>query len=311
MGKDAAYWAARRAKQKQDRAESGKRQRPSGRAPANMRWDDAQGWVRKDDAVQAPAATVTMATSAAVCTAAPATSAASAVAPAASAAAHASTEIAAATPATTTTTDLHALNESLWAAESIASTAAEAAEAAAAAAGVALCYQYARVAVWSEDNCTRARALTDPRWNAYEARCRATAHASWATWAAAVHSLDLLEDLPEDHLEEEVLAVKQFTAAAVAPLDVSQRQLAGKHYRWLLDEMSSRGAELSDAFFAVKAQWTFNRQPPALSALAWKAGQAATGWRAADGGWDGTEYKGMADEYTGLPVCAAGTLRQP
>ena len=47
--KDAGYWAARRAKQKQSLADSGRRKRPRGAAPANMRWDDVRGWVMKDD----------------------------------------------------------------------------------------------------------------------------------------------------------------------------------------------------------------------------------------------------------------------
>ena len=48
MGKKGpAYWAARREAQKKAAAEHGRRQRPPGRAPAGMRWDEQLGWVPK------------------------------------------------------------------------------------------------------------------------------------------------------------------------------------------------------------------------------------------------------------------------
>ena len=56
--KDAAYWTARRAKEKQRLADSGRRKRPRGAAPANMRWDDVRGWVNKDDPHQPAEAAV-------------------------------------------------------------------------------------------------------------------------------------------------------------------------------------------------------------------------------------------------------------
>ena len=128
--KDAAYWASRRAKEKQSQADRGQLQRPPGRAPANMRWDKVRGWVKKEEAEQAPAADSQ--------SAAPGTAAAPAAAAEApdsaviDAAPHTTTAPAAAAVVAPDNVGRHALNVSYQEAASVASDAAAVAGAAAA-----------------------------------------------------------------------------------------------------------------------------------------------------------------------------------
>ena len=137
--KDAAYWAARRKKQKQSAADSGRLQRPRGRAPADMRWDDMRGWTKKD---KAPSAGNIGQVSAAAPDPATAESAPPVVPADAPEAETAGTSLAA---APTSPAGRQAANEAPKAAAAVAAAAAADAAAASERAGVTLCRQHARV----------------------------------------------------------------------------------------------------------------------------------------------------------------------
>ena len=297
--KDAAYWAARRAKEKQSQADRGQLQRPPGRAPANMRWDKVRGWVKKEEAEQAEQAPAADSQSAAPGTAAaPAAAAEAPDSAVIDAAPDTATAPAAAAVVAPDNVGRHALNVSYQEAASVASDAAAVAGAAAAKAGVALCGEFARAAVWAEERPILGHAAMEPRLDEYEARCRAEAHAQWATGAAVLCSLD-----PNDVDARQ--AVRDFSAAAEAPLDEALRMRAQKHYGWMGDEAIYRGAVYEQA---VDEQWQRplgpapRRQPQTPSSLAWFARRAATDLCPVDGPWDGTATPHTCS-HTGLARC--------
>ena len=158
---------------------SGDLQRPRGRPPANMRWDDMRGWVRKDEAPSA--GSIGQVSAPAAATAASAPPVVPADAPEA--------EISAGTSpaaAPTSLAGLLAANEALKAAAAVAAAAAADAAAASERAGVNLCRQHARVAVWAADGSIS----TESRLHEYEARRSAENWAAWALNAAALDQLD-------------------------------------------------------------------------------------------------------------------------